>query len=318
MRKVKELGTSLLYISHRLEELYTICEKVTILREGSTVATSPLSSLSRLELVALMLGRAPEEVAHGATAFRQGKHHLDTEPLLVAQKLRGRRQLRDVSLNVQQGEIVGLAGLLGSGRSETARLLFGADNLEGGNIEFEGEVFLPQSPREAIDRGIAFVSEDRRSDGIVPELSVRDNLTLAALPSLTKWGIVRRRRQDELVSRFMRELGIKASSPEQKIQELSGGNQQKVLLARWLCRETKLLLLDEPTRGIDVGAKSEIQRLITALAKKGMGVILISSEIEELIEGAHTIVVLKDGISVAELQGEDLDQNSLLRAMAEG
>ncbi|HEV2859767.1 MAG TPA: ATP-binding cassette domain-containing protein, partial [Pyrinomonadaceae bacterium] len=172
--------------------------------------------------------------------------------------------------------------------------------------------------RDAISAGLAFLSEDRKAEGIIPELSVRENLTLAALPQLTKLGVVSRARQAEIVDKFMKRLGIKAANADQKIRELSGGNQQKVLLARWLCKNPKFLILDEPTRGIDIGAKGEIQALINELAESGLGVLMISSELEELVEGSSRVLVMRDGKCVAELRGAEISQDSIIQAMAEG
>jgi ribose transport system ATP-binding protein len=211
-----------------------------------------------------------------------------------------------------------LAGLLGSGRSETARALFGADAVTDGEILLTGEPVTFTSPRDAIRAKIGFSSEDRKADGIIPDLSVRENLTLALLPRLCKRGIVDRTRQQEIVDMFIDRLGIKLSNPEQKISELSGGNQQKVLLARWLCTNPEVLILDEPTRGIDVGAKQEIQTLVGELADDGLSVLLISSELEELITGCDRVLVLRDGATVAELDGTDITEMSILHAMAEG
>jgi ribose transport system ATP-binding protein len=239
-------------------------------------------------------------------------------PLLRAEGLRRGQKLRGVTLVVRKGEILGLAGLLGSGRTETARAIFGADPAEEGAIQLDGRRLQPRTPDDAIAAGIAFVSEDRKGEGIIPELSVRENLTLAALPTLTRLGVVDGARQREIVDQFMRRLGIKATSADQKIRELSGGNQQKVLLARWLCMNPALLILDEPTRGIDIGAKGEIQALINELAAAGLGVLMISSELEELVEGSSRVVVLRDGQDVAELRGDDISQQSIIHAMAEG
>jgi galactofuranose transport system ATP-binding protein len=219
---------------------------------------------------------------------------------------------------VHAGEIVGLAGLLGSGRSEVARAVFGADSIDAGKIAISGKEVHFRAPEDAIRAGIGFCSEDRKIDGIIPDLSVRENLTLAALPTLTRSGVVDRKQQEKIVGRFIERLGIKTAGPDQKIRELSGGNQQKVLLARWLCLNPRLLLLDEPTRGIDVGAKSEIQKLIEELAEAGMGVLLISSELEEIIEGSDHVVVLRDGTTVAELPRESLSQDAIITAMAHG
>lgn len=319
MRRLKSQGTAIVYVSHRFEELYAVCDRVTVLRDGRNIITRSLCSLSRLELVCQMLGRQPEEVSQGVTAFTQQPQNLTDQPVLLqAEALRYKNRLNGVSLEMRHGEIVGLAGLLGSGRSETVRALFGAEPLEDGTVKLEGRLLSLRDPHDAIAVGIAFLSEDRKADGIIPELSVRENLTLAALPQLTQWGIVSKKRQIELVNRFMQRLNIKAASAEQKIHELSGGNQQKVLLARWLCKNTKLLLLDEPTRGIDVGAKREIQSLIAELANQGLGVLMISSELEELVEGSQRVIVLRDGQSIAQLSGEQKNIKTILHAMAVG
>lgn len=319
MRRLKSQGTSIVYISHRFEELYTVCDRVTVLRDGRNIVTRSLATLNRLELVCHMLGRQPQEMSKGVTAFARPSQSAPDRPVLLqAADLKYQKRLDGVSIEVQYGEIVGLAGLLGSGRSETLRALFGSEPLEGGTVKLEGRLLSLRDPHDAIDAGMAFVSEDRKADGIIPELSVRENLTLAALPNITQWGIVSRKRQNELVKYFMQRLNIKATSTEQKIRELSGGNQQKVLLARWLCKNTKLLLLDEPTRGIDVGAKREIQELIAELAEQGLGVIMISSEVEELVEGSQRIVVLRDGRSITELSGEQKNIKAILHVIAAG
>ncbi|HEX2078413.1 MAG TPA: sugar ABC transporter ATP-binding protein [Longimicrobium sp.] len=319
IRQLQAGGTAIVYISHRFDELYTVCDRVTVLRDGRLVGTHRLADLERLDLVCLMLGKPREALRQGTTGFAGHPTEAETAaPLLRAEGLRRGQKLRGVSLDVRKGEILGLAGLLGSGRTETARAIFGADPAEDGTIQLDGKRLAPRTPDEAIEAGIAFVSEDRKGEGIIPELSVRENLTLAALPTLTRLGIVDRAKQREIVDQFMRRLGIKATSADQKIRELSGGNQQKVLLARWLCMHPALLILDEPTRGIDIGAKAEIQALINELAGSGLGVLMISSELEELVEGSSRVVVLRDGQNVAELRGDRISQQSIIHAMAEG
>jgi ribose transport system ATP-binding protein len=323
VRRLKASGVGVVYISHRFEELYTICDRVTVLRDGRLVDTRPLAGLERLDLVALMLGKSRDAVrAGGATGFGHraaaATPTAGAAPLLESAHLRRGARLRDVSVRVAPGEIVGLAGLLGSGRSETARAVFGAEPAEGGETRLAGRPFAPRTPDDAIAAGVAFLSEDRKAEGIIPELSIRENLTLAALPALTRAGVVSRVKQRALVERFMTRLGVKARSPDQKIRELSGGNQQKVLIARWLATSPKLLLLDEPTRGIDVGAKAEIQALVNELAASGLGVLMASSELEELVEGCARVVVLRDGRSVAELAGDTLTADAIMDAMAHG
>ena len=321
VRRLKGQGTAMVYISHRFDELYAVCDRVTVLRDGKLAATRPLASLERLDLVCLMLGKSREALQHGTTSFRE--HHApvsgvgDAPLLFRARSLARAPILRDVSLDVASGEIVGLGGLLGSGRTETARAIFGATPVDSGEMHVDGAVFRPRTPRDAIRAGIAFVSEDRRREGIIPELSIRENLTLAVLPTLTRCGVVSRARQRAIVDRFMLRLGIKATSADQRIRDLSGGNQQKVLLARWLCAAPKLLILDEPTRGIDIGAKGEIQRIINELAASGLGVLMISSELEELAEGSTRIVVLRDGAVAAELVGDAISQHAIVQAMAD-
>jgi ribose transport system ATP-binding protein len=319
IRQLKEEGVATIFVSHRLDELYAICDGITILRDGVTVGEQPIKTISKLELVAKMLGKDLGSVQQsGQTSFDASHHQRSEQVVLKASNLREGRKLQDASLEVREGEIVGLAGLLGSGRSEVARAIFGADDLDGGTIAIGGQEVHFRSPADAIQAGIGFCAEDRKVDGIIPDLSVRENLTLAALPTLARSGIVDRKQQEEIVERFIQRLGIKTAGPEQKIRELSGGNQQKVLLARWLCLHPRLLLLDEPTRGIDVGAKGEIQKLVEELAASGMGVLLISSELEEIIEGSDHVVVLRDGITVAEMPQAELSQDAILAAMAHG
>ncbi|MBL8129574.1 MAG: sugar ABC transporter ATP-binding protein, partial [Chloroflexia bacterium] len=281
IRGLKRDGISVIYISHRLDELFEICDTVTVMRDGRTIETRPMAGATRVELVARMLGKEIGEVRRsGATGFQERAQPVMGETLLDARDLTN-ADLHGADVMVHAGEIVGLAGLLGSGRSELARAIFGADAVDGALV-VKGVRVRWDSPRDAIRAGLGFCAEDRKADGIIPYMSVRENLTLAALPVLSRAGVVDTGEQRAIVERFIERLGIKTSGPEQPIRELSGGNQQKVLLARWLCLNPDLLLLDEPTRGIDVGAKAEIQRLIDELSADGLGVLLISSELEEI------------------------------------
>ncbi|MDQ3809164.1 MAG: sugar ABC transporter ATP-binding protein, partial [Chloroflexota bacterium] len=302
IRHLKTDGVSVIFVSHRLDELFAVCDRVTIMRDGRTVESRAMRDITRLELVARMLGKDLTEVRRvGQTGFATAEHRATDERLVDAHDLRRGRALRGASVSVRTGEIVGLAGLLGSGRTETGRAIFRADPIDSGEVHVRGKRVHFAGPADAIQAGIGFSPEDRKTDGIVPHMSVRENLTLAALPMLARHGIVDRARQRRIVDQFIQRLGIKTAGPEQKVRELSGGNQQKVLLARWLCLNPRLLILDEPTRGIDVGAKREIQALINELAEQGLGVLMISSELEELIEGCDRVVVLRDGQTVAEL-----------------
>ncbi|MBB5857728.1 ribose transport system ATP-binding protein [Amycolatopsis umgeniensis] len=316
--RLHERGIAIVYVSHRMDELYRICERVTVLRDGKRVHTGPLADLPRLELVSMMLGRSVGDIrSHGSTAF-EGDHEAGREPILRAENLTSGNRLGGVSVEIKPGEIVGLAGLLGSGRTETARAIVGDLPLSGGTVLVGGKQIPRGNVAAAMRAGVSMLAEDRKTEGIIPHLSVRENIVLAALPKLSRFGLVSRARQDRIVDTFVKRLRIKVSSPDQKVSELSGGNQQKVLLARWLCTEPKVLLLDEPTRGIDVGAKAEVQALIDELAKDGLAVLLISSEMEELLDGADRLVVLKDGAVVGELAGEQLTQDHVLAAIASG
>ncbi len=318
IRRLKEQGTAIVYISHRFDELYAVCDKVTVLRDGKLVGTRDLAGLERIDLICMMLGKQREELEkRGATAFGEHLAAKESVPLLQTENLNLSLRVKDVSLEAGRGEILGMAGLLGSGRTDVARTIFGAEKADSGKVRFEGRELNLRSPNDAINAGIAFLSEDRKAEGIVPDWSVRENLTLAALPMLTTFGIVSRVKQTEIVNKFMKRLGIKASSSEQKIRELSGGNQQKVLLARWLCKNPKFLIMDEPTRGIDIGAKGEIQKIVNELANEGVGVLMISSELEELVEGSSRIVVMRDKKVVAELQRAEISQDAIINAMAE-
>ncbi len=317
VRRLKANGTAIFFVSHRFDELYAVCESVTVLRDGRAVCTGDLRAMDRAELVSSMLGTGREQLRSGLTAFgtKQRAGHTGTE-LLKTSNLSREPAIEHVSLEVRSREIVGLAGLLGSGRTETARAIFGADRYASGAVTVEKKPIKPHSPRSAIRAGMGFVSEDRKLDGIVPEMSVADNLTLSALPLLSRCGFISRRRQQEVVAKYVRQLRIKVASPGQKIVELSGGNQQKVLLARWLCRRARVLILDDPTRGVDIAGRAEIQAAVRELAEDGAGVLLISSELEEIVEASSRTVVLRDGHVVSTLEGADVTREAITRAMA--
>ena len=315
MRQLRAEGVSVIFISHRLDELYQICDRVTVMRDGRTVMMRLMKDVDKLHLIAAMLGRDLETVRSHATGFSAASSKAGVE-VLSAEGLRVGRRVRDARVEVKAGQIVGLAGLLGSGRTETARAIFGADPPDAGVIRLLGKEVSPREPSDAIALGVGYCSEDRKADGIIPDMSVRENITLAILPRLIKMGIVDEARQRAIVDSFMKRLDVKAASTEQRIRELSGGNQQKVLLARWLCTDPKLLILDEPTRGIDVGAKAEIQSLIRELADQGLGVLMISSELEEITEGADRVFVLSDGRTVADLPHAAATASAIMAAMA--
>ncbi|WP_298985699.1 sugar ABC transporter ATP-binding protein [uncultured Roseibium sp.] len=316
VRELKSSGVSVLYVSHFLDELFQICDRVTIMRDGQTVGCETIEDTSKLDLIAAMLGRNAEEIeAEGLTELAGGKQAYE-EIVLQVDKVSTGPRLSEFSMTLHRGEIVGLGGLLGAGRTEAARSIFGLDPLTGGNMHLKGAPYAPTEPAEAIKARIGFLTEDRKAEGIIPHMSVRENLTLALLPHLRKSGQIDLEREKSLVEDFISQLGIKTAHMDQQIRELSGGNQQKVLLARWLATKPDILILDEPTRGVDVGAKREIQTIIRNFVDEGHAVILISSEFEELVEGANRIVVMHEGKAVSELTNPGITENALVRALA--
>jgi galactofuranose transport system ATP-binding protein len=320
IRHLKDSGVSVLFVSHKLNELYAVCERVTVMRDGRTVLVASLTEVSKLKLVTTMIGRELESPAAEQTGFHEiadARRKQKDKTLLDVQNLAVGWRVSDVSFDVHPGEIVGLAGLLGSGRTESVRTVFGADQPDSGQMHYCGTPFAPRSPADAIEAGIGFCSEDRKLEGIVPDMSVQENLTLALLPRLARVGILNEEEQRKVAKAFIGRLRIKCASLDQQIRELSGGNQQKVLLARWLCMNPKFLILDEPTRGIDVGAKEEIQALVGQLASEGLGVLMISSEIEEIVEGSDRVFVMREGRTVAQHEGAAITEDAIMAAMAE-
>jgi monosaccharide-transporting ATPase len=316
VRTLAERDVAVVYVSHRMDELYRVCDVVTVLRDGAVVHTGPLAELDRVRLIATMLGRDIAEVRREGTTAFSGEHETEGEPVLAAHELRRSTVLDGVDLEVRPGEVVGLGGLLGSGRSETVQALAGLQRLDSGAVEVNGKPVRSGSAAAAIKAGIVLVPEDRKVEGLVPNLSVRENIVLAALPRLSRLGVVSRAKQDAVVRTFMERLQIKASSPDQRVSELSGGNQQKVMLARWLAMSPKVLLLDEPTRGIDVGVKAQVQQLVDELAEQGLGIVMVSSDLEELVEGADRVVVLRDGKSISQLRGDEVSVDAVLAEIA--
>ena len=331
IRRLHEQGVAIIYVSHKMDELYRICQQVTVLRDGKLVHTGVLADLPRLQLISMMLGR---DMTAGRSGPRSrtgvaGTSGADIDrdatvdpgngpaPILTAAGLTSAHLLHDISFDVKAGEVVGLGGLLGSGRTETAKAIAGALPLESGSVSVSGHRLKHLSISATLRAGIALLTEDRKAEGVIANLSVRENIVLAALPRLSRFGLVSRAKQDALVATFIKRLRIKASSPEQRVSELSGGNQQKVLLARWLCTEPTVLLLDEPTRGIDVGAKAEVQELIAELAGQGLAVVLISSELEELLAGSDRVVVLREGAVAGLLAADEVTESHLMAMLAD-
>ena len=316
IKRLRTAGVALLFVSHNLDEVFEISDRITILRDGRCARTSLIADTTKLEVIATMLGRDIAEVrSTGRTSFTRGQEVLDGV-VLDAVGLSRRHQLHDVSLSVRAGEVLGLAGLLGSGRSETVKAIFGTQRIDDGSVRVGGKRVRTGSPRSSLAAGTALLPEDRKAEGIVPTMSVRDNIVLMALPHVSRWGFISPGRVDRLVTAFIARLGIKTSGAGQNITQLSGGNQQKALLARLLCIEPRVLLLDEPTRGIDIGAKAEVQALIQQLADQGRGIVLISSELEDVVEGSTRVVVLNRGTVVGELDRDAIDEHKIMELMA--
>jgi len=316
MRKLREDGLAILFVTHFLDQVYEVSDRITVLRNGRLIGEHMTENLPHLELVAQMIGKELKELEE--MPKEEGRLADLAEKTLEAVGVGRKGSIEPFDLGIGKGEIVGMAGLLGSGRTEAARLLFGADRADQGRFMISGEETVIQSPRQAIDKGIAFCSENRKTEGIIDELSVRENI-IAALQASQGWfRALSRKRQEELADEYIRALNIYPPNPEIPVKNLSGGNQQKVLLARWLLTHPKLLILDEPTRGIDVGAKAEIQKLILSLAREGMSVLFISSELEEVLRISHRIAVMRDRRKVSEIAGEDISRERVMKAIAGG
>jgi galactofuranose transport system ATP-binding protein len=318
IRDLRATGVAVLFVSHFLDQVYEIADRTTILRNGRLVGEYRIAALPQLEMVSKMVGH---ELAVLSDLDRQPPTDvadLPDTPVLAATGLGRTGSIAPADLTVHPGEVVGLAGLLGSGRTELARLLFGADHADSGSVSVEGRPVRLRSPLSAIAERIAFSSEDRKGEGIVADLTVRDNLLLA-LQARRGWARrIPHRTADELVDRWIAALDIRPTNPDALIRNLSGGNQQKVLLARWLLTEPRLLILDEPTRGIDVGAKAQIQKLVVDLAADGMAVLFISAELEEVLRLSDRVAVLRDRHKIAELPRADASMGQVMELIASG
>ncbi|MFT5128782.1 MAG: monosaccharide-transporting ATPase [Rhodothermales bacterium] len=320
MESLRSEGMSMIFITHFIDQVYAVCDRITVLRNagkgGITVGSFDAAVLPRLELIAAMLGKDVETVERADTEL-----HAEAAPegpaFLEAKKLGRRGSIAPFDLSLRQGEVVGLSGLLGSGRSEIARLFFGIDRPDSGTLAVGESGQSIKSPRQAIQAGIGFCSEDRKSEGIIPELSVRENLILAMQASRGPLRLLPRSEQVTVTENYITALNIKTPSTETPIANLSGGNQQKLLLARWLAMQPKLVILDEPTRGIDIGAKAEVEKLVQRLRRDGLAVLFISSELDEIVHNCDRVAVLRDRQKIGELEGGDIDANRIMHAIAQ-
>jgi len=308
LRKLKEKGMGIIYISHRLEELKEIADRVTVMRDGHYIGTLDIHEATIDKIINMMVGRNIYETS--------SREHIDkeTEVVLEVKNLNRGREIRDVSFKLKKGEILGLAGLVGAGRTEVARAIFGADSVESGEVYVRGQRVRIKSPADAIRHGIAYLSEDRRRYGLMLGLSVEDNVVLPSMSEFLRFNFfVHRKKSKERCAEYVDKLRIKTPTLAQKVKNLSGGNQQKVIVAKWLLKNCEILIFDEPTRGIDVGAKSEIYKLLNELVEEGKSIIMISSELPEILRMSHRILVMCEGRITGEIDAREATEELVMK-----
>ena len=317
MRRLKEQGVGIIFVTHFLEQVYAVCDRITVLRNGELVGEYPTAELPRLKLVAKMMGKDFDDLAEIESLKEVKKEHEGETPFLEAEGLSS-RYIKPFSLQIHKGEVMGFTGLLGSGRSELVRTIYGADKPVAGTLKLNGRPVRIDAPLNAMMKGMAYLPEDRKRDGIFADLSVRENIIIALQAKRGPFRPMKRKEMQESADRYIDLLQIKTAGREIPVRSLSGGNQQKVVIARWLLTDPEFLILDEPTRGIDIGTKTEIQKLILQLAEKGMSIAFISSEIEEMLRTCSHMVVMRDRQIVGELTGDDLTQDKIMHVIAGG
>ncbi|MBB2182062.1 sugar ABC transporter ATP-binding protein [Lachnospiraceae bacterium MD1] len=317
MRHLKSKGVGIIFVTHFLEQVYEVCDRITVLRNGALVGEYEIESLPRVQLVAKMMGKDFDDLATiKKQTDNQGKN--TGEELISARQLSHTGTIKPFDLTIHKGEVIGLTGLLGSGRSELARAIYGADKADSGELFINGKKVMINAPIDAMRAGMGYLPENRKEEGIIADLSVRENIIIALQAKRGMFRLLSKKEQEEFTDKYIDILKIKTADREVPVKQLSGGNQQKVILGRWLLNNPDFLILDEPTRGIDVGTKTEIQKLVVSLAQEGMSVMFISSEIEEMIRTCSRMAVLRDGCKVNELHEEQLDQDSIMKAIAGG
>lgn len=315
MKRLKQEGVGIIFVTHFLEQVYAVCDRITVLRNGELVGEYETKELPRLQLVAKMMGKDFDDLAD----IKSGHENPDRqEAVIEAKRVAHSGTIRPFDFTVYKGEVVGLSGLLGSGRSEMVRALYGADRADGGTVYVYGKEVQIKAPIDAMKLGMAYLPEDRKTEGIIADLSVRENMILALQAKRGIFRPLRKKEMEDAADKYIDMLRIKTADRETPIKSLSGGNQQKVIIGRWLLTHPEYLILDEPTRGIDIGTKTEIQKLILELADEGMAVTFISSEIEEMLRTCSRMVILRDGRKVGELTGKEISQEGIMKAIAGG
>ena len=315
MRKLRAEGVGIIFVTHFLEQVYEVCDRITVLRNGELVGEYEVESLPRVKLVSKMMGKDFDDLADIKGEYKHEKH---LEPLIEAKGLGHAGTIRPFDLTINKGEVIGLTGLLGSGRSELVRTIYGADKADSGVLKVKGKDTKISSPLDAMKAGMAYLPEDRKKEGIIADLSVRENIILALQAKRGMFKLLSRKQMEEFADKYIDLLQIKTASRETPIKSLSGGNQQKVIIARWLLTNPDYLILDEPTRGIDIGTKTEIQKLVLKLASEGMSVTFISSETDEMLRTCSRLVVMRDRKVVGELTGNELTQMGIMSTIAGG
>jgi monosaccharide-transporting ATPase len=318
VRRLKAEGLGVIFITHFLDQVYEISDRITVLRNGELVGVYEAASLTRLDLISAMVGK---ELADLENASKEKPLPQNAEKRASFLKIGGmskRNSIEPFDIDFAPGEVVGLAGLLGSGRTEMARLIFGIDRADKGRVSLDGAEVVIHSPQRALEYNFGYCPEDRKTEGIIPNLTIRENIILALQAKRGWFKSFSRKEQVEIAERYIRELGIATPGTEQTVKNLSGGNQQKVILARWLASNPRFLILDEPTRGIDISAKAEIQKLILRLCQAGMAILFISSELEEVVRCSHRVIVLRDRRKIEELKGDRVNEQTVIRTIAEG
>lgn len=318
MRRLKAEGVGIIFVTHFLEQVYEVCDKITVLRNGQLIGQFTTAELPRVQLVAKMMGKDFDDLAAIKQTQEAGASYKEEDIVVKAVGLGKRGYIKPFDLVIHKGEVVGFTGLLGSGRSETVRVLYGAEKTDEGELLVKGKKLSAKHPIYSMYEGMAYLPEDRKNEGIIADLSVRENLIIALQAKRGMFHLLSRKQQEEFTDKYIDMLQIKTASRETPIKSLSGGNQQKVIIGRWLLTNPDFLILDEPTRGIDVGTKTEIQKLVVKLAKEGMAVVFISSEIEEMLRTCDRMVVMRDGSKVGELDGEEMNQSTIMSTIAGG
>ena len=316
MRDLKSRGVGIIFITHFLDQVYEICDRITVLRNGELVGEYEIKDMPQVDLVSAMLGKAIDDISR--LREERGKYSGKVEIVYEAEGLSSIEGVKPFDFAINKGEVNGFTGLLGSGRSESVRAIFAADRVTGGKVKVNGNEVKISKPKDAMECGIGYLPEDRKGDGIIQDLSVRDNLILAQQVLKGFWHPFKKAEAEKIADEYIKLLQVKTASQETPIKSLSGGNQQKVILARWLLTHPQYLILDEPTRGIDVGTKTEIQKQVLKLSKEGVAVTFISSEIQEMLNVCTRLVVMKDRNIVGELKDEQLTQSNIMKTIAGG